>query len=126
MVVTAPPLITRLRRRIAAAAWLIAFVVLAKAALATACMGDGAAASAVAAAGAVDSVTALSASASDSADACFHAGSAGCHCACAHGAVLAVDASTAIAPLLASIPLPSISSLALLAPRSTTLRPPIA
>ena len=124
MVVSAPPLITRLRRRIAATAWLFAFVVLAKAAVSTACMGEGTAES-VATAGVVDSVTALLESASDSDDNCFHAGSTGCHCACAHGAVLAVDATTIIPSLLESIPLPSISSLALLAPRSTTLRPPI-
>jgi hypothetical protein len=125
MVVIVPPLITRLRRRIAATAWLFAFVVLAKATLATACMGDGTAESTVTTAGVVDAVAAHPALASDSDDTCFHAGSTGCHCACAHGAALAVDASTVIAPLLASIPLPSISSHALLAPRSTTLRPPI-
>jgi len=125
MVVSAPPLITRLRRRIAATAWLFAFVVLAKATLSTACMGEGTAESTAATAGVVDSVAALQASAADSDDTCFHAGSTGCHCACAHGAVLAVDTTTVIAPLLVSIPLPSISSLAVLAPRSTTLRPPI-
>jgi hypothetical protein len=126
MIVIAPPLITRLRRRIAATAWLFALVVLAKATMATACMGDGTAEPTVATAGIVDAVAAHSASPADDDDICFHAGSTGCHCACAHGAALAVDATTVIAPLLASTPLPSISSLALLAPRSTTLRPPIA
>ena len=126
MVVIAPPLISRLRRRIAATAWLFAFVVLAKATLATACMGDGVAESTVTTTGVVDAVVSHPASASGSDDICFHAGSTGCHCTCAHGAVLAVDATTVIEPLLASITLPPISALALLAPRSMALRPPIA
>jgi hypothetical protein len=125
MLVAAPPLITRLRRRIAAAAWLLAFLVLAKATLATACFVDGTTESTLTTAGVVDAAAVTPASASDSDEICFHAGSTGCHCACAHGAALAVDATAVIAPLLASIPLPSISSLAPLAPPSTTLRPPI-
>lgn len=120
------PLIARLRRRLLTSAWLFAFLVLGKFALATTCAADGLA---------PPPTTAVEESAFGSADVaavadadegpCWHGGSGGCHCACAHGVVLPtspVVADSAALPLSPqALPAVFVSSA-----QKTELRPPIA
>jgi hypothetical protein len=119
-------LITRLRRSFAVTAMLLAFLMLAKVVFVTVCLADGFTESApIAAAAAEDSADTSPVPASDDDGACWHAGSTGCHCACAHGSALATDAMTVTALSPASISLPAVAPLAFSARRSTTFRPPI-
>ncbi|WP_395682942.1 hypothetical protein [Dokdonella sp.] len=122
----APPLIARLRRRLLASAWLFAFLVLGKFALATTCAGDGLAAAPTAGVEASASGSADVAAAADADEGpCWHGGSGGCHCACAHGVVLPtsiVVADSAALPLSPqALPAVFVSSA-----QKTELRPPIA
>ena len=120
------PLIARLRRRLVASAWLFAFLMLAKSVLATGCLTDGldvAPASmgiSMAAAG-HDSPLSV-----DDGDAfCAHAGTAGSHCACAHGVALPLAGGvmdlTAAPSSLAVFDRARFAS----SPQKTVLRPPI-
>jgi hypothetical protein len=120
------PLIARLRRRLLTSAWLFAFLVLGKFALATTCAGDGLAAAPAAGVEALASGSAGVAAVADADDGpCWHGGSGGCHCACAHGVVLPtsiVVAEPAALPLSPqALPVVFVSSA-----QKTELRPPIA
>ena len=128
-------LITRLRRRLATSVWVFALLVMSKLVASPLCQMDGVkpGASAPSDSSVVLVVDATAHDdafdADDNADddgPCWHAGAGGCHCSCAHG-----------------VPLPSVPTLSIFsampgalpkfgspdfppAPRSTTLRPPIA
>ncbi len=125
MVSASTPLIARLRRRLRACVGLFAFLVMAKAVLATSCLIDGAT-EAVAGSRAASATLLLSATDSGDDGACWHDGAAGCHCACAHGVALP-SAAHAVVPVPAlraipvTLPLRFVSS----SPGSL-LRPPIA
>ena len=123
-----PTLIAHFRRRIVASAWLFAFLVLAKAVVVTACLTDDIdVSSSLATTSTIDSAVqpALGAD-SDSDGGCWHAGSTGCHCACAHGSALLADSLTTGASHSGPTLLPPIAPREFAAPRSATLRPPIA
>ena len=123
----APSLIARLRRRLATTARLFALLVLAKAMFATTCLADEVTISTGAETiGIVDRAIAQAALIAGDEGSCWHGDSAGCHCACAHSTALAVHATTVASTSLSPTPLPSIHPLSLSAPRSATLRPPIA
>ena len=125
-----PPLISRIRHRLAAMVWLCALLVLSKGAFATSCLTDGvdAAQSPVAQASqmATDEVAvAPQQHGDDSGGPCWHAGSGGCHCMCSHNAALPLagwllvqsNRTESRAPTT-SLPLLSLES-------SRALRPPI-
>jgi len=130
------PLLSRLRPRLAAVAWLFALLVMAKATLAAACFNEAAPGSPLSngeafvsssispASSHVDAV--VSATLESGADACWHDGAGGCHCACAHAAPIAraSDGITALAPRPAEFaPIPAFP---IPARREPALRPPIA
>lgn len=87
---------TRLRRRMAMAAWLFALLVLTQTAFATACLTDATPSSSTLATAASElSATAVMAAQNPSAaeiENCWHAGIGGCHCACVHGVSLTSSA----------------------------------
>ncbi len=127
MIPSAPPLIARLRRRMAAMTWLLAVLVLAKASFATMCLTDGMspAPTAVAVSADVTDVRAVS-SLDDEGGLCWHAGPSGCHCSCVH--------VSAVVPgdwFLTAIPPPAMPFAPVLPAivgdlRDDHLRPPIA
>ena len=129
-------LLSRLRPRLAAVAWLFALLVMAKATLAAACFNDAApgspfsndeafASSSISPASShADAV--VSATVDSGGDACWHDGAGGCHCACAHAAPIAgaSDKIAAVAPRAAEFaPIPAFP---VAARREPALRPPIA
>ena len=120
-------LMGRLRRRLAMAAWAFALVIAGQSLLATLCLADGPAGSTA------TSIVAAEAHASTSLDGdpahdalCWHAGSGGCHCSCAHASGLPVAATSwpldhvGAASTAADPPAPYA------APLLANLRPPIA
>ncbi len=117
-----PPLITRLRQRVQAVAWLGVLAMLFKFALATACAGDGLASQSI-----DGSVVSAAALAGDALDAeCWHAGATGCHCHCLHASALPLSPPVVVAcPPCTEAPAMRLPHL-LLTPREPALRPPIA
>ena len=88
-----PPLISRIRHRLAAMVWLCALLVLSKGALATSCLTDGLGAAqppiAQTSQLAIEQATvAPQQHGDDSGGPCWHAGSGGCHCMCSHNVAL--------------------------------------
>lgn len=140
MPATEPALISRLRRRLAGVAWLFALLVLAKGAVAAACVADGlgvASSSVVSVASGASLVAASAAAATDDAAvagassceadaACWHAGSGGCHCSCVHVTPLAPHALHVRALVNEAAGFPPRLPAARTAPRDDHLRPPIA
>ena len=124
-----PPLITRMRRRFMAAAWLGVFAILFKIGIATICMSDAVTTDARAAPVslmAIDAFAGDAASEDGAATTCLHASAGGCHCGCLHGSALpiAVTAVPSLASFSAAPPFASPSPQ--LTPREPALRPPIA
>ena len=128
MFTTQPALISRLRRRLAGAAWLFAVLILMKGVIATACATDGLADNAAPTAiVAMAAETADHASLFDDADGpCWHASSGGCHCSCVHVMPIAPDASPIRAVASHSERFPPGHAIVRVAPRDDHLRPPIA
>lgn len=118
------PLIARLRHRLAAMVWLLAFVVLAKGALGALCLVDGAAPANDGTQIVVAEATA--AHADDDGAPCWHAGNGGCHCTCVHASAIPVVALDwlALPASSARIPLPPATAHPI--PIAPALRPPIA
>ncbi|HEY0230239.1 MAG TPA: hypothetical protein VGC55_03210 [Dokdonella sp.] len=132
-----PSLLSRLRARLGATAWLFALLVMAKATLATACFDDGMPVPAPANTGALTFPVASEISAhtdavvsatleSGSGESCWHDGPGGCHCACAHAAPMAGSCGRFAAIPLAGAEFASAPAFPLLARREPALRPPIA
>ncbi|MBN8888502.1 MAG: hypothetical protein J0I77_22505 [Rudaea sp.] len=124
-----PPLITRLRRRLLAAAWFGVFAILFKISMAMACFGDGVQRDAGAASTVTTTTAAASVAIADSSSdgvetPCWHAGAGGCHCGCLHGSALPV-ALVVLSPPFSGFALPPVTPTPLLTPRESTLRPPI-
>lgn len=128
------PLISRLRDRIFATTWLFAFLVVMKMGLAAACFAndDQAVPSSAAVSGAVVDATAnavaiASVTASDGDDeSCWHAGSGGCHCTCAHAAALSIAWQHALPSYVRDTVFPSATDRSSSVSLSSALRPPIA
>lgn len=129
-------LLSRLRPRLAAAAWLFALLVMAKATLAAACFndappglpssnGEAFVSSSISPASSHADVV-VSATLESGDDACWHDGTGGCHCACAHAAPIAGtgDRIAAVAPLPAEFA--AVPAFPVPARREPALRPPIA
>ncbi|MEO6688122.1 MAG: hypothetical protein ABIS07_08690 [Dokdonella sp.] len=131
-----PPLLARLRRRLAASVWLFALLVVAKATIAVGCANEQLATSTSPDTATIASVhesasitlPGSTASASDTTDAerCWHDGSNGCHCACAHSSPLPGVLSDMATPNPGSFEFPATFVLPILARRESALRPPIA
>ena len=122
-----PPLIARLRRRLALLAWLCAFVVLAKGALISTCLADGIGVAERPISAALDGPDAVAAHADgEPASPCWHAGSGGCHCTCAHSAVVPATTWSTSAIAHEETPTPSIQVAPPPRPPIAELRPPIA
>src|SRR5690348_13768268 len=121
-------LISKLRRRLAMAAWAFALIVAGQSALATLCFTDGFTASNPASVVASQAHAApLSLDSETSHDApCWHAGSGGCHCTCAHASGLPITASAWIPDRIASAHALARAIAPYAAPVPTNLRPPIA
>ena len=122
------PLIARLRRRLAALAWLCTFVVLAKGALISTCLADGVgvAQGPIAATLNVSSDAVAVHADGDRANPCWHAGSGGCHCTCAHSAVVPATTWSTSAVAHEEIPAPTVQVAPRPRPPIAELRPPIA
>ena len=124
-----PPLITRMRRRFMATAWLGVFAILFKIGVATVCMNDAVRADTGAApvsSMALDVSASSIASDDGLATTCWHASAGGCHCGCLHGSALPI-AVTAVPSLALFDAAPSFASPSpQLTPREPALRPPIA
>jgi len=116
------PLIARLRARPAASTWLLGLLVLVKFAFGTACLADELRSVTVA----TTTVAAMAAFDDNASDACWHAGKAGCHCACAHGAAMPVLDEVQVAQPVAITLVPDDVSPLRLTRLQTDLRPPIA
>jgi len=132
-----PSLLSRLRCHLRTTAWLFALLVLAKAALAAACINDGMPVAWAANAGTMSSLPTSTDSAqadtaaaapleSDSGGSCWHDGAGGCHCACAHAAPMAGSSVRFAAVSLMRADFARIPALSILARRERALRPPIA
>jgi hypothetical protein len=121
------PLITRLRDRFRAIVWLLAFVVLAKSAIASLCAFDGSLG-----ARASDEAARIVASADVAASydgdgaSCWHAGSGGCHCTCVHASDLPAIASDWLAAPATGARIPPSSAGSHDTPLIPAIRPPIA
>ncbi len=122
-----PPLLARLRRRLAATAWLFALLLVAKATLAGSCLNDESLAAESTTATAIDALKATAAAPSDldSAAPCSHTGTGG-HCACVHVTALPAACQISMATPGAADPFPAFSTSPKPARRESTLRPPIA
>ncbi|MBN8739059.1 MAG: hypothetical protein J0H86_06085 [Xanthomonadaceae bacterium] len=126
MLPSTPPLLTRLRRRMAAMTWLLALLVLAKASFATVCLTDGMSSAPT---GMTVFADANDVRPDPSLDGdgglCWHGGAQGCHCSCVHGSAIApghwfLAAAPAPAMMIASVSPPIMIAL-----RDDNLRPPI-
>lgn len=121
------PLITRIRDRFKTIVWLLAFVVLAKSAVASLCAFDG---SATALAGAAETAASVDVAAGhDAGDddaACWHAGSGGCHCTCVHASALPAVASNWLAAPVTGTRIPLSPAASHDTPLLPAVRPPIA
>jgi len=122
-----PSLIARLRRRLAASAWLFAFVLAAKSVLAIGCAADGLVADTTSTTAAVFADASVAHDAEhDGAGFPAHDGHAGCHCSCAHSSTLPIAGSAWNLASAAAAQFPPISHLHLPADPRAELRPPIA
>jgi hypothetical protein len=123
------PLIARLRRRLVASVWLFALLVLAKSAVATACMTDDLATTEKASVTVSDRAadTAVTSPAVDdtASESCLDAGGSDCHCACAHAFAMSLAYPGWSIDATATPHDASRVQRHAAAPRSTTLRPPI-
>jgi hypothetical protein len=124
-----PPLLARFRRRLTTMVRLLAFVVLAKGALFSLCVGDGLASGQMRSNAVLMTASAASAFSDvdeSGATSCWHDGSDSCHCTCAHATALpAIASSWGAAPASSTrIALPAVSPHYILLPPA--LRPPIA
>lgn len=124
MFASAPSLISRLRRRLAGAAWLFAVLILMKGAIATACATDGLADHAGPPA-AVE-ITIEKSMLADADGPCWHAGAGGCHCSCVHVTPLLSESPSFRAVTSGRTHFPPGFAVAHVAPRDDDLRPPIA
>lgn len=124
------PLITRLRRRLVTSVWLFALLVLAKSAVATACMTDDLATTEKVSIAASDRAadTAVASPAGDdtaASEGCPDAAGGDCHCACAHAFAMSLAYSGWSIDATAAPHDAWRDQRHDVAPRSTTLRPPI-
>lgn len=123
-----PSLIALLRRHLRAAALLFAGALLLKSLFAVSCAAEAYAGDADYAPAQLQAVFSTDAAACTEPDAgsCWHEGSGGCHCACAHAAPL-LTSQAAPAPIAAIAAIFSFSLVPTLpAPPEDQLRPPIA
>ena len=126
MLSTTPPLLTRLRRRLAAMTWLLAVLVLAKASFATVCLTDGISPAPTAVTVSADAGDFRPGSSlDDDGGLCWHAGPSGCHCSCVHVSALVPGGwfLTATPPL--AMPFAPVLPAIAVASRDDNLRPPI-
>ena len=133
MSLPASPFMTRVRRRLAATTWLLALLVVAKVALASACPMDAGNAAAMVSLGSAIAadVSAASEIAAPSLDEQggdwgLHGSTGDCHCACAHASPLSMANYTVDARPIAAHDFPPLAHAPLLALREDQLRPPIA
>lgn len=131
---SSPSLITRLRRR-TAMPWLLALLVLTKTVMATACITDGLSKVRISDGDSRTLVTAIATaneslathdSDSDGLSGCWHSGSGGCHCSCAHSVALPVTTDMVLAAYPSATPLPPATAGPFLTPHERVMRPPIA
>lgn len=127
MILNAPPLLTRLRRRLVAMTWLFALLVLAKASFATVCLTDGLSSAPAAITVAADANDApVAPLLDDEKGLCWHGGTQGCHCSCVHGTAIVPGNWLLMATPAPAMPIISATPAIVIALRDDHLRPPIA